>query len=339
MPEYTEVEVLMLKGDKGDAGATEWGGIAGEISDNNELQAALDKKADVESLKTVAISGKFPDLLEKPTTLRGYGVEPQTAYNEIKDLVKPNFSSLQGSPAENYNLKRELDNKTNVAQFNKLNSDVSTLKSAVNTKAATTALNDLSNKVDNKADKSDIRTINSTLASKAEKYEINNINKRLNAINNSIDSINSVLRSIKGRSHFDLGQKRESFLAAHPLGSLFYTFESGNPRDLYGGECGYWELIKGRVVVAVDANDTDFCTAGLTGGEKTHTLTTSEMPSHQHTYNTPPCKIFYPASGGSELLRAIAGTYIHDNTYPTGGNQPHNNMPPFIAAYVWRRTG
>lgn len=344
MPEHIEVEVLMLKGDKGDAGATEWGGIAGEISDNNELQAALDKKADVESLKTVAISGKFPDLLEKPTTLRGYGVEPQTAYSEIKDLVKPNFSSLQGSPTENYNLKRELDNKTNVAQFNNLNREVSILQAAVNSRATATQVNELNNKVMSKADKSAISTINSTLSDKAERYEINNINNRLNAMLNRLNLIEKTLDSLDNNG-FKLARQKEIFLLAYPIGAIFITFTSLNPRNMFDGQCGYWQLVEGkRVLVSVHPNDPNYRTARRTGGEEKHTLTVGEMPSHYHTVHDGK-KIYYFFVSDKHDAPCHCHTYYDDSANPgditssAGNTQPHNNMQPYITAYFWERTG
>lgn len=330
MPEHIEVEVLMLKGDKGDAGATEWGGIAGKISDNNELQAALDKKADVESLKTLAISGKFPDLLEKPTSLKGYGVEPQTAYGEIKDLVKPNFSSLQGSPTENYNLKRELDNKTNVAQFNNLNREVSILQSAVNSRATTTQVNELNNKVMSKADKSAISTINSTLSDKAERYEINNINNRLNAMLARLNAIE------KASSNFP--KRREIFLLVHPVGSIFVTVDSNfNPNDFFGGTWQRWG--QGQVPVGVNERDNDFRYVEQTGGEKAHQLSIAEMPTHFHGVYPNNIQHFYAAYEGKPAT-AAATSYsgaASQATTVSGDSQPHNNLQPYITCFMWKR--
>lgn len=40
--------------------------------------------------------------------------------------------------------------------------------------------------------------------------------------------------------------------------------------------------IKGKVLVGIDGTQAEFDTLGETGGEKTHTLTTAELPSHGH---------------------------------------------------------
>ena len=84
-------------------------------------------------------------------------------------------------------------------------------------------------------------------------------------------------------------------------------------------------------------------TAGSTGGEANHTLTVEEMPEHRHTLN----KISW---GGKGLNTEVDqnGYYLiydEDNGYelsgsyfePVGNSQPHNNMPPYLAVYVWKR--
>lgn len=66
---------------------------------------------------------------------------------------------------------------------------------------------------------------------------------------------------------------------AHPVGSLYWTSSSENPAITFGG--GTWKQIKDVFVWAKGDNDT----VDATGGEKTHTLTTTEMPSHTHTFS------------------------------------------------------
>lgn len=66
----------------------------------------------------------------------------------------------------------------------------------------------------------------------------------------------------------------------YPVGSVYETMDSSfDPNKKWGGT---WERIKGRVLVGVDENDSDFNTAEKTGGEKTHTLVVSELPQHTH---------------------------------------------------------
>lgn len=83
--------------------------------------------------------------------------------------------------------------------------------------------------------------------------------------------------------------------------------------------------LKGRVITGIDANDTDFDTLGETGGEKEHTLTVDEMPSHSHTY-------IFDQTAGSNTNAVKTGTQSSygNNTGFTGGDQPHNIMQPYI---------
>lgn len=123
-------------------------------------------------------------------------------------------------------------------------------------------------------------------------------------------------------------------LMAHPIGSIYSSTAATSPADLFGGT---WERIKGRFIWGIDDGEN----AGDTGGEKTHTLTVNEMPSHSHYQ-----KRYWGSSGsanqaytsGAEFTNPnVYGSQI-DTTHSTGGDQPHNNMPPYYGAYVWRRT-
>lgn len=85
--------------------------------------------------------------------------------------------------------------------------------------------------------------------------------------------------------------------------------------------------LKGRIPVGIDANDTSFDTVGETGGEKTHTLTISEMPSHNHTFNF--------RTSGTQALSGDHGAYMLAGTNDTaianaGGGQAHNNLQPYV---------
>lgn len=121
------------------------------------------------------------------------------------------------------------------------------------------------------------------------------------------------------------------------VGDLFLTTIATNPSSYLGGT---WELFgPGRCLVCVDTSQTEFNSVKKTGGEKTHTLTTSEMPKHSHT--VPGWLGGAQWAIGYVWLRAAAGdgnTRGANSTNDTGGGQPHNNLQPFITCYVWIRT-
>lgn len=125
-----------------------------------------------------------------------------------------------------------------------------------------------------------------------------------------------------------------SVLAAYPVGSIYMSVNSTSPNSLFGGT---WErFANGRCLVGVNESDTDFSSVQKTGGEKTHVLTTNEMPSHSHTVNPP----YSTSDGTSTYLRTGASSTSRANlrTSEIGGGAAHNNLQPYITVYMWRRT-
>ena len=125
----------------------------------------------------------------------------------------------------------------------------------------------------------------------------------------------------------------------YPVGSIYMNVNSTNPGTLFGGT---WEQIQGRFLLGMSGS----YPAGSQGGEATHTLTTSEMPSHKHAATRARDADDIPDNyGGSGAAYGfVAGDsnkgnagYVY-NTSATGGGQSHNNMPPYLAVYIWKRT-
>ena len=114
----------------------------------------------------------------------------------------------------------------------------------------------------------------------------------------------------------------------YPIGSIYISAVSTSPSTLFGGS---WERIKDTFLLAAG----DKYSAGAKGGEATHKLTVSEMPSHYHNSQG-----WARLSGGSNGNQALLADGIDTNlhTLSTGGGQAHNNMPPYLAVYVWKRT-
>ena len=116
----------------------------------------------------------------------------------------------------------------------------------------------------------------------------------------------------------------------YPIGSIYISTHNTNPSTLFGGS---WQQIKDTFLLS--AGDT--YVAGATGGEATHTLTIDEMPSHNHD-------IAVYQSGSTETANGLvrqANGQISTGLYVRyrGGNQPHNNMPPYLTVYMWQRIG
>lgn len=119
----------------------------------------------------------------------------------------------------------------------------------------------------------------------------------------------------------------------YPVDSIYISVNSANPSTLFGGT---WEQITDTFLLAAGST----YTGGSTGGEAAVTLTTKQIPSHNHA-------IFYPNAGagndyapigypnvGSKSTYWAVGSYTGD----VGGGEAHNNMPPYLAVYVWKRT-
>lgn len=123
--------------------------------------------------------------------------------------------------------------------------------------------------------------------------------------------------------------------ALYPVGSIYMSVNNTNPSTFFGGTWEAWG--SGKVPVGVDTNDTDFATVEKTGGEKTHTLTVSEMPSHKHIVEaigsgTTQQELGAFNVGTTSSIDGYAGTDF------TGGGQAHNNLQPYITCYMWKRT-
>ncbi len=92
--------------------------------------------------------------------------------------------------------------------------------------------------------------------------------------------------------------------------------------------------IAGRMVVARDTGQTEFDAMGETGGTKTETLTSAQIPAHQHGM-TPSGQAVRNGSGTGANVTTGGGGYALQasgelSSANTGGGGSHNNLPPFI---------
>lgn len=175
----------------------------------------------------------------------------------------------------------------------------------------------------------------------------------------------------------------------YPVGSIYLSINNTNPGTLFGGT---WEQIQNRFLLAAGSS----YTAGATGGEATHTLTSNEMPSHNHSYDKSSTSTggtsltvaqlpshnhqiwscnnwsgnvlgadnsdkvagvgfvenrgynetwYNTRRGGQQIINNTGSGESHShsislsstNSGSTGGGQAHNNMPPYLVVYMWKR--
>lgn len=119
----------------------------------------------------------------------------------------------------------------------------------------------------------------------------------------------------------------------YPVGTIYESTKPDNPATFMGGT---WSRFgNGRVLVGVDETDPTFNVPLQIGGEKSHTLSIQEIPSHTHGFR---------GGGENNYVRVEpSSTYGYSGnsdktTTATGGGQAHNNLQPFVTVYRWQRT-
>ena len=130
------------------------------------------------------------------------------------------------------------------------------------------------------------------------------------------------------------------FSLIYPVGSIYMSVNSTNPKNLFGGTWVPWG--SGRAPVGINTSDNDFKTAEQTGGEKTHTLSLAEMPRHNHEFtynnsNTCGFTSYAHGTGGYGEQKSDKSLGFNNLSY-TGGDKAHNNLQPYITCYMWKRT-
>lgn len=125
-----------------------------------------------------------------------------------------------------------------------------------------------------------------------------------------------------------------SLQSVYPVGAVYISTSDTNPETLFG--FGTWERIKDRFLLAAG----DAYAAGATGGEATHQLTIAEMPYHQHQMvngNNGGYDYSWWTKSTITLSDATKGYAGNANTSYAGESASHNNMPPYLAVYMWHR--
>ena len=164
----------------------------------------------------------------------------------------------------------------------------------------------------------------------------------------------------------------------YPVGSIYMSVENVSPASFIGG---YWERIaEGRTLIGQGTSDKTF-TAGEQDGASTHTLTTAQIPSHNHGLNNHTHSVpdhfhdfdqstanqysanvisgyksqaryqgWVEQNGGSSSRTKTSGYGTawaasgacttggnSGNTTSTGSGSAHNNLPPYLVVYMWKR--
>lgn len=146
----------------------------------------------------------------------------------------------------------------------------------------------------------------------------------------------------------------EIMLTLYPVDAVYISVNSTSPASLFGGT---WEQIHGRFLLASgspDANTDNWfgnitggwnAVLGSTGGQDYHKLTINEIPLHDHNlirqqwysadqvHSSASYSIF---SWKTEEGGSTSSSY-NGKVEATGGDNAHNNMPPYLAVYMWKR--
>lgn len=174
-----------------------------------------------------------------------------------------------------------------------------------------------------------------------------------NAITSAINTLHDTIKT----------EMQTAMLALFPVGTILETTNSANPSTYIGGaweqlDAGLTTITAGTYTETHDGTkDTYVFTAGSSNftrngvsmsGEAEHVITEGELASHGHAIH------FYNDDWNSS--DGNSGAYnqpgiVHDSidrsakntnrwtdlVESTGGNQPHNNLPPVYGAYKFRR--
>lgn len=110
----------------------------------------------------------------------------------------------------------------------------------------------------------------------------------------------------------------------YPVGSIYLSTAATDPGTLFGGT---WERIEDRFLLA--AGDT--YKAGATGGESEVTLSRFQLPG----------AVWASGNGENAIVTSTSGAAGEGYgmyTQADDWGKAHNNMPPYLAVYVWKRT-
>ena len=131
-------------------------------------------------------------------------------------------------------------------------------------------------------------------------------------------------------------------LQAYPVGSVYMSISSSfNPNTSFGGT--WSKIAEGHCLIQAGER----YVLGSTGGESTHKLTVDEMPKHAHPIcrnDTTKLTSWWSSAGTGSIWEIPADGnnntqgHLEYMAYFVGGSNAHNNMPPYLAVNIWKRT-
>ncbi len=166
---------------------------------------------------------------------------------------------------------------------------------------------------------------------------LNSTNSNFNLDCDGNLTVNSITTKVQDETSSSI-----NFDKIYPVGSIYLSVNSTNPSTLFGGS---WEAFAaGKTLVGVDVNQEEFNEVQKTGGEKKHTLTLAEIPSHQHTMKFSgnwlngvkgdQSRAAYDVGIGNW---GVTVQYSEGEGNYAGGGESHNNLQPYITIYMWKR--
>lgn len=184
---------------------------------------------------------------------------------------------------------------------------------------------------------STLNSINEIRNVKADKAELDNYLKIEDYIKGetggSIDISNFLTKSSADNYY----APKNILEQAYPIGAIYLSMVDTNPNLLFG--FGTWQKIENRFLLA----ESSTYPAGSEGGEAEHTLTELEMPAHDHEFDRHQLwrnEIIPPSTTSESEGYGVSNKTLPiytDTTIATGAGEAHNNMPPYLAVFMWQR--
>lgn len=298
--------------------SVEWGDITGTLSDQTDLNTALGAKADTSSLAAVATSGLYSDLSGTPTIPAAQVNSDWSANSGVAEIL--NKPTIPSKTSDLNNDSGFLTSSNAVTSFNGSTGAVTYTAPVTSVNGATGAVT------------ISVPTVNdATLTIQKNGTDV----QTFTANSSTNKTANITVPTDTGDLTNNAGYLKANDV--YPVGSIVTFYDTADHSNFLG--LTWTRFAAGKMVVGYDSSDEDFDTIGETGGEKTHTLTVDEMPSHHHSREYVDTTVGGPGYGKRNGFYYDGGWWgNYDSTTNTGGDQAHNNMPPYITAALWRRT-